>query len=252
MRNRRPSAGGFLLCAGPVCFAPFACASGRSSHAWPHLVPAVGVDARRGRCRRESRSAFRRSRRKDLRLYYYDSLSYLEPHALRTFSNSLAWQKRTFGWVPYERTTVFLKDFSDYGNASASAAPVNLLTIDIAPLSLAFETFPASERMYTLMNHELVHVANGHGAPGPIGSGAPSSSGSSSRSGDPETLLYSYLTVPRFFVPRWYLEGSAAFLDTWMAGGQGRAQGGYDEMVFRAMVRDGARFYDPLASRPKG
>ena len=26
----------------------------------------------------------------------------------------------------------------------------------------------------------------------------------------------------------------------------GRAQGGYDEMVFRAMVRDNAHFYDPL------
>ena len=31
-----------------------------------------------------------------------------------------------------------------------------------------------------------------------------------------------------------------------MAGGLGRAQGGYDEMVFRAMVRDKAHFYDPL------
>ena len=26
----------------------------------------------------------------------------------------------------------------------------------------------------------------------------------------------------------------------------GRAQGGYDEMMFRAMVRDDAPFYDPL------
>ena len=31
-----------------------------------------------------------------------------------------------------------------------------------------------------------------------------------------------------------------------MGGGLGRGQGGYDEMVFRAMVRDNARFYDPL------
>ena len=40
--------------------------------------------------------------------------------------------------------------------------------------------------------------------------------------------------------PRWYLEGSAVFMETWMAGGLGRAQGAYDEMVFRAMVRDAA------------
>ena len=38
--------------------------------------------------------------------------------------------------------------------------------------------------------------------------------------------------------PRWYHEGIAVFVDTWMAGGLGRAQGGYDEMVFRV---DGAR-----------
>ncbi|HKC25603.1 MAG TPA: hypothetical protein VKF32_12715, partial [Thermoanaerobaculia bacterium] len=35
-------------------------------------------------------------------------------------------------------------------------------------------------------------------------------------------------------------------LDTWMAGGLGRAQGPYDEMVFRSMTKDGSRFYDPL------
>ena len=34
-----------------------------------------------------------------------------------------------------------------------------------------------------------------------------------------------------------------------MAGGLGRAQGGYDEMVFRAMVRDDAHFYEPAGAR---
>jgi hypothetical protein len=37
-----------------------------------------------------------------------------------------------------------------------------------------------------------------------------------------------------------------------MAGGIGRAQSGYDEMVFRSMVRDGARFYDPLGLVSEG
>ena len=37
-----------------------------------------------------------------------------------------------------------------------------------------------------------------------------------------------------------------------MAGGIGRAQSGYDEMVFRAMVRDNARFYDPLGLVAEG
>jgi hypothetical protein len=68
----------------------------------------------------------------------------------------------------------------------------------------------------------------------------------------PESLLYGYLTIPRFHAPRWFHEGGATFIETWMNGGLGRAQGGYDEMVFRAMVRDGARFYDPLGLESRG
>ena len=97
---------------------------------------------------------------RDVRLIRpWATLDYLDPHALRTFANSLAWQRRVLGWEPSERTTVYLRDHSDHGNASAVAAPTNSLRFDIAPLSLAFETYPASERMYSLMNHELVHVA---------------------------------------------------------------------------------------------
>ena len=62
----------------------------------------------------------------------------------------------------------------------------------------------------------------------------------------PETILYNYLATPRRSVPRWHTEGSAVFMETWLSGGIGRAQGGYDEMVFRAMVRDDAHFYSAL------
>ncbi len=190
----------------------------------------------------------------DLELIYFDpTLAYLAPYAVRTFTNSLAWQRRVLGWEPYERTTVLLKDFSDYGNASASPLPRNTLRFDIAPVSYAFETYSASERMYSIMNHELVHVATTdywseqdrmwrrffRGKVFP-------------KEQHPETLLYSYLTVPRFTVPRWYAEGSAVFMETWMSGGLGRAQGGFYEMVFRAMVRDGAHFYDPLGLESRG
>jgi hypothetical protein len=68
----------------------------------------------------------------------------------------------------------------------------------------------------------------------------------------PETILYMYLTAPRVAAPRWYHEGIAVFIDTWMAGGMGRAQSGFDEMVFRAMVRDAAHFYDPLGLVSEG
>jgi hypothetical protein len=190
----------------------------------------------------------------DVELVYFDpTLTYLSPHALRTFTNAMAWQKRVMGWQPYERTTLLLKDFSDYGNASATPLPRNTLRFDVAPVSYAFETFSASERLYSIMNHELTHVAttdiwndedrrwrrlfSGKVYP---------------KWQHPESLIYSYLTVPRFTVPRWYAEGSAVFMETWMAGGLGRVQGGFYEMVFRAMVRDGAPFYDPLGLESRG
>ncbi|MEO7743920.1 MAG: hypothetical protein ABIR98_13360 [Usitatibacter sp.] len=190
----------------------------------------------------------------DCRLVYFDpTLTYLSPHALRTFTNALAWQRSVLGWRPYEKTTVLLKDFSDYGNANATPLPRNTLRFDVAPVSYAFETYSASERLYSIMNHELTHVATTdiwsaqdaawrrffHGKVFP-------------QPAHPETLLYSYLTVPRFAVPRWYAEGSAVFAETWMDGGLGRAQTGFYEMVFRAMVRDGARFYDPLGLESRG
>ena len=62
----------------------------------------------------------------------------------------------------------------------------------------------------------------------------------------PESILWGYLATPRFASPRWFAEGSAVFFETWMSGGIGRVQGAFDEMVWRAMVRDGAEFYSNL------
>ncbi|WP_157615271.1 hypothetical protein [Rhizobacter sp. Root404] len=190
----------------------------------------------------------------DLRLIYQTpTLDYLLPHTIQTFTNSLRWQRERFGWVPSQPVTVMLKDFSDYGNAGATPMPFNTLRVEVSPASNAFETNPSSERMYSLMNHELVHLATTDIATAAdrrwrgllLGKVPPQPK-------HPETLLYSYLTVPRFNVPRWLLEGAAVFMETWMGGGLGRAQGGYDEMVFRAMVRDDAPFHDPLGLESRG
>ena len=93
--------------------------------------------------------------------------------------------------------------------------------------------------MNAIMNHELVHVvtmdqAAGHdrffrrlfgGKVMPLAE-------------QPESVLYFYLTTPRVAAPRWFHEGSAVFVDTWMAGGIGRAQGGLRR---DGLPRDGAR-----------
>ncbi len=191
---------------------------------------------------------------KDLRLLYYDPLqTYLSPYVGQAFENSFAFQRRTFGWTPWDKTTVLLHDLADQGGATATGTPFSEVTIEIAPSPTTFETFLHGERFFTLMNHELVHIATQdayndrdlfwrnifHAKPSIYGE-------------HPETILYSYLAQPRTLSPRWYREGIAVFMETWMSGGLGRAQGAYDEMVFRAMVRDNAHFYDPLGLESKG
>ncbi|WP_344698929.1 hypothetical protein [Sphingomonas limnosediminicola] len=191
---------------------------------------------------------------KNLSLLYIDPVqTYLTPYLARAFENALAFHKKEFHWTPWDRTTILLKDFSDYGNAAALASPSNMVLLDVAPLSLSMETFSPGERFFTLNNHELAHVAaidvwNSQdafwrrflgGKPVPLQK-------------HPESILYNFLTSPRNLTPRWYMEGSAVFFETWMAGGLGRAQGGYDEMVFRAKVRDNLRFFSPLGLESEG
>jgi hypothetical protein len=190
----------------------------------------------------------------DTRLLFVGSgQSYLVPHAARCLINSLEFHRQLFDYTPSEEVSALLSDLSDRGNAGATALPRNRVTIQIAPLNFAFETVVANERMSSLMNHELVHVvvmdkaAKGdrrfrrlfQGKVMPVRD-------------NPESILYMYLTNPRVAAPRWYQEGIAVFLETWMAGGIGRAQGAYDEMVFRSMTRDGSRFYDPLGLVSEG
>lgn len=191
----------------------------------------------------------------ELRLVYFDpSETFVVPHAARTFLNALAFQRRLFTFdLNGRRITVLLADFQDAGNASVSVVPYDTLITQIAPLSFAFEAIAGNDRMNIIMNHELVHVATmDQAAAGDRffrrlfgGKVLPVAE-------QPESMLYFLLTAPRVAAPRWYHEGIAVFVDTWMAGGLGRAQGSYDEMVFRSMVRDGTPFYDPLGLVSEG
>ena len=189
-----------------------------------------------------------------LRMVYFEGAeSYLVPYAVRTFFNSLAFQRKLLGYEPETDITVLLADFEDSGNAGVSVVPRSTMMVQVSPLSFAFETLAANERMNTIMNHELVHVATMDQATGRDRMFRRLFGGKVNPIAEqPETILYMYLTAPRVAAPRWYHEGIAVFIDTWMAGGLGRAQSGYDEMVFRAMVRDNARFYDPLGLVSEG
>ena len=145
---------------------------------------------------------------RNLSLLYLDPIqTYLTPYLGRAFENALAFHKKEFHWEPWERTTVLLKDFSDYGNAAALGSPSNMVLLDVAPLSLSMETFSPGERFFTLTNHELAHVAaidawNSRdafwrhflgGKPVPLQK-------------HPESIFYNFLTAPRNLTPRWYMK----------------------------------------------
>jgi hypothetical protein len=191
---------------------------------------------------------------RDLRLLYFNpDESYVAPYAAVSFESSMRSQRAIFGFEPYEKVSTLLTDFVDYGGAGALAVPRNMLMVDVAPRPPTFETIAAAERMRAWMQHELVHIAT---------MDQPNSNDKRARrffggkvwaeAEHPETILYSYLTAPRHYAPRWYHEGIAVFVETWMAGGLGRAQGGYDEMVFRSMIRDNTHIYDPLGLAAEG
>jgi len=193
-------------------------------------------------------------RTRDLRLIYNPgTLSFLAPYAAQCFENSLRFHERLFHYAPQERVNVILDDFQDYGNAGVWVNPRPSMVVHIAPQNYIYETGPSNERMNFTMNHEVVHVVALDEAAGMDRFFRGLFHGRVRETNEhPESMLYSFLCVPRRSAPRWYHEGVAVFLETWMAGGLGRAQGPYDEMVFRSMVRDTSLFYDPLGLEAQG
>lgn len=190
----------------------------------------------------------------NLRMVYLDMAhSYLIPHAAASFENSLRFHRSLFNYTPTEKVTVLMHDFNDYGTGGTNTIPWNYISIGIEPYDYVYETAPTNERMNWVMNHELVHVLATDKAAGVdilfrslfCGKVAPVAD-------NPLSMLYSALTSPRWYSPRWFHEGIAVFLETWMAGGIGRALGSYDEMVFRTMVADSSYFYDDVGLESEG
>ncbi len=192
-------------------------------------------------------------RTEDLRLVFIELNASTAPHLTRCFENSMRFHRELFDYTPSEEVTVLMQDFDDIGFAGATGVPYNWMTIGVEPYEYVYEVSPTNERINWVMSHELLHIV------------ATDQAASSDRffrtifrgkvaadDRDPVSLLYSYLTAPRQYAPRWYHEGTAVFMETWMSGGIGRAQGGYDEMVFRTMVAEDARFFRLVGLESEG
>ncbi len=186
-------------------------------------------------------------------LYLEKRNDYVLPHLAGCFTNSFRFYRRFFDYKPSEPVTILLQDFDDYGYAGATPMPLNYVALGIEPFEYVYETSPTNERINWVMSHELLHVVASDEAAGRDLTFRKIFSGKVQAVPEqPESMLYSYLTTPRLYAPRWYHEGMAVFMETWLSGGYGRALGGYDEMQFRTMVADGATFYDLVSLETEG
>ncbi len=185
-------------------------------------------------------------------VYYGDATSYMVDYVGRCVENSLGFHKALYHYTPSEEVTVIMHDLNDYGNAGASSIPRNFVMIAIAPSNFVYETAPANERINTTMNHEFVHIATLDGANSRDRFYRSLFGKVAEESANPLTMIFSYLTTPRRASPRWYREGIAVYLETWMAGGIGRALGGFDEMVFRTLAKENAVIHDLVGLESEG
>ncbi|MDD3032962.1 MAG: hypothetical protein PHT25_00065 [Bacteroidales bacterium] len=185
-------------------------------------------------------------------IYFGKRYTNLVPHVSQTFRNAMRFHSDLWG---YRDTTtyVILNDFQDMGHGGALIMPFNQVQLGIEPYSFAFSIIPSSERFQWLFNHELTHV---------VMADKPNKRdlmfrrlmmGKIRRDEEmPLSAVWSYLTAPRWYSPRWYHEGIACFMETWMSGGLGRAMGNYDEMYFRSIINEEKPLYSLVGLETEG
>jgi hypothetical protein len=185
-------------------------------------------------------------------VYLGKRYSYMIPHMVGTFDNAIGFHQKLWDY-DHRKSYVLLNDFSDFGHGGATGMPRNQIFLGIEPYSFAFSIIPSSERFQWLFNHELVHITMADKANKKDLFWRKALFGKVVRNEHyPVSALWSYLTVPRWYAPRWYHEGIACYLETWMSGGLGRAMGNYDEMYFRSIVADKQPIYSMIGLETEG
>ena len=193
----------------------------------------------------------------DARLVFFDkNLSRYIPHMVRMYQNGKAlhgqiWTSDSL-YVP-EAPLLLLTDWEDDGNGGATPLPRSLIQIGMAPLNMSYYVNPAGERYRQLFCHEYTHIVmTDKYNRGDLFWRKFFGTKVTVDSTQPITALWSYLTVPRWYSPRWYHEGIACFMETWLGGGVGRALGGYDEMYFRSIVDGGEPLFSVVGLETEG
>ena len=175
------------------------------------------------------------------------------PHLMRRYELGKALHAQIWDKVPSQAPFIMLYDWEDDGNAGVTALPHNTVKIGMAPMNMSYFVGPTNERYDHLFKHEYTHVVmTDKGNSKDEGWRRFTRNKVMTDSEYPLSALWSYLDVPRWYAPRWYQEGIACFLETWLTGGVGRALGGYDETYFRTLVRDGKDMFSVVGLETEG
>lgn len=185
-------------------------------------------------------------------IYFGKRYSYIMPHVARTFHNAIGFHEKYWDYK-HKTTYVMLTDFEDNGHGGAITMPFNWVVLGISPFDYAFSITPSNERFQWLFNHELTHITLADKPNKTDLFWRKALMGKVRRDEKtPVTAFWSYLTTPRWYAPRWYHEGMACYLETWMSGGVGRALGPYDEMYFRSIVNENDSIYSVVGLDTEG
>ena len=193
----------------------------------------------------------------DARLVFFDKgLSRYIPHMVRMYQNGKALHGQIWTTDPVyspEAPLLLLTDWEDDGNGGVTPLPRTLIQIGMAPLNMSYYVNPSGERYRQLFCHEYTHVVmTDKYNRKDLGWRKFFGTKVSVDSKQPITALWSYFTVPRWYAPRWYHEGIACFMETWLGGGVGRSLGGYDEMYFRSIIDGGEKLFSVVGLETEG
>ena len=193
----------------------------------------------------------------EAQLVFFDkNLSRYIPHMIRMYQNGKALHEQIWTtdslYVP-EAPLLLLTDWEDDGNGGATPLPRSLIQIGMAPLSMSYYINPSIERYRQLFNHEYTHIvmSDKYNRRDRNWRKFFGTKVGTDRS-QPLSALWSYLSVPRWYAPRWYHEGIACFMETWLGGGVGRALGGYDEMYFRSIINEDDELFSVVGLETEG
>ena len=189
-------------------------------------------------------------------VFFDKNLSRYIPHMIRMYQNGKALHEQIWTsdaiYVP-EAPLLLLTDWEDDGNGGATPLPRSLIQIGMAPLNMSYYVNPSGERYRQLFCHEYTHIVmTDKYNRSDLGWRKFFGTKVTVDNTQPISALWSYLSVPRWYSPRWYHEGIACFLETWLGGGVGRALGGYDEMYFRSIIDGGDKLFSVVGLETEG